>query len=449
MDTPDPDPSASIIALIINLSSTGFSTGIAISILVLLLLLVLSALVSGSETAYFSLKPADVNLLEALDSETDKLVLSLRDHPKTLLATILIANNLLNVAIVILSGFITENLFQIADNPLIGFLIQIVAITSLILLVGEIIPKVVANKHPLKVASIMARPLGILIGIFKPLSYMLVASSTFIDRRLSRKLRGISISELSDAIDITSDDTALPEEKQMLKGIATFSEKDARSIMKSRVNITAIDIETSFENLLELILNTGFSRIPVYEDNLDKVLGILYIKDLLPYLNQSELEWKTLIRSAFFIPENKKINDLLQEFREKKIHMAIVVDEYGGTSGLLTLEDIIEEIVGDISDEFDKEPDDSFYQRLDERNILFDASTSLLDFCKVMELDEHYFEDVQGESDTLAGLLLELEGRIPEQGLKVSCKDYAFEVTDADARRIKKLNVSKRAENDA
>jgi gliding motility-associated protein GldE len=449
LDTPDPDPSASLIALIINLSSTGFSTGIAISIFVLLLLLVLSALVSGSETAYFSLKPADVNLLEALDSETDRLVLSLRDHPKTLLATILIANNLLNVAIVILSGFITENLFQIADNPLIGFLIQIVAITSLILLVGEIIPKVVANKHPLKVASIMARPLGILIGIFKPLSYMLVASSTFIDRRLSRKLRGISISELSDAIDITSDDTALPEEKQMLKGIATFSEKDARSIMKSRVNITAIDIETSFENLLELILNTGFSRIPVYEDNLDKVLGILYIKDLLPYLNQTELEWKTLVRSAFFVPENKKINDLLQEFREKKIHMAIVVDEYGGTSGLLTLEDIIEEIVGDISDEFDKEPDDNFYQRLDEHNILFDASTSLLDFCKVMELDEHYFEDVQGESDTLAGLLLELEGRIPEQGLKVSCKDYAFEVTDADTRRIKKLNVSKRSENEA
>lgn len=449
MDTPDPDPSASFLTLIINLSVTGFSGGIVVSIIVLLLLLVLSALVSGSETAYFSLRPTDVNFLEATGSETNKLVLSHRDHPKALLATLLIANNLINVAIVILSGFIAENLFRISENPVIGFLIQIVAITSLILLVGEIIPKVVANKYPLRVATAMAKPLKVLTSIFKPLSYLLVTSSLFLDRYMGRKIRGISISELSEAINITADDTALPEEKQMLKGIATFSEKEARSIMKSRVNITAIDIETPFEELLELILNTGFSRIPVYEDNLDKVLGILYIKDLLPYLNQTELEWKMLVRSAFFVPENKKINDLLQEFREKKIHMAIVVDEYGGTSGLLTLEDIIEEIVGDISDEFDKEPDDSFYQRLDEHNILFDASTSLLDFCKVMELDEHYFEDVQGESDTLAGLLLEMEGRIPEQGLKVNCKDYSFEVTDADARRIKKLNVSKRAENNA
>lgn len=449
LDTPDPDPSASLITLIINLSSTGFSTGIAISILILLLLLVLSALVSGSETAYFSLKPADINLLEITASEKDKLVLSHRDHPKTLLATILIANNLINVAIVILSGFIADNLFRIAENPIAGFLIQIVAITSLILLVGEIIPKVVANKFPLKVASLMAKPLRFLVSLFKPLSFMLVASSTFIDKRLSRKMRGISVSDLSDAIDITSDDAALPEEKQMLKGIATFSEKEARSIMKSRVNITAIDIKTPFEELLELILATGFSRIPVYEDSFDKVLGILYIKDLLPYLNQKELDWKALIRPAFFVPENKKINDLLQEFREKKIHMAIVVDEYGGTSGLLTLEDIIEEIVGDISDEFDKEPDDSFFQKLDENNILFDASTSLLDFCKVMELDEHYFEEVQGESDTLAGLLLELEGRIPEPGLKVNCRDYAFEITDADSRRIKQLKVSKKEETNA
>lgn len=233
-------------------------------------------------------------------------MLSHRDHPKTLLATILIANNLINVAIVILSGFIADNLFRIAENPIAGFLIQIVAITSLILLVGEIIPKVVANKFPLKVASFMAKPLRFLVSLFKPLSFMLVASSTFIDKRLSRKMRGISVSDLSDAIDITSDDTALPEEKQMLKGIATFSEKEARSIMKSRVNITAIDIKTPFEQLLELILATGFSRIPVYEDSFDKVLGILYIKDLLPYLNQKELDWKALIRPAFFVPENKK-----------------------------------------------------------------------------------------------------------------------------------------------
>jgi len=444
LDTPDPDPYASLIAIIINFTVTNFSSEIIISIFVLLVLLLLSALVSGSETAYFSLKPADVNLLEAVTTASNKLVLSHRDNPKTLLATLLIANNLINVAIVILSGFVADHFLRLSENPVVAFLIQIVAITSLILLVGEIIPKVVANKFPLKVAVFMARPIRFMISLFKPFSVLLSASSTFLDKRLSRKMRSISMSELSDAIDITSDESALPEEKQMLKGIATFSEKEVRSIMKSRVNITAIDIETPFEELLELILSSGFSRIPAYEGSFDKVVGILYIKDLLPYIKSKEVDWRSLIRPAFFIPENKKINDLLQEFREKKIHMAIVVDEYGGTSGLLTLEDIIEEIVGDISDEFDKEPDNSFYQRVDADHTLFDASTSLLDFCKVMELNEHYFADVQGESDTLAGLLLEIEGRIPKSGVIINCNDFAFKVTDADARRIKKLEVSKK-----
>lgn len=446
MDTPDPDPYASLIAIILNTDFTGFNSTTFLGLVVLVILLFFSAMVSGSETAYFSLKPADLHWLENSEDESSKLVLLHRENPKTLLATILIANNLVNVAIVILSSFLTQSLFQLSENPIVTFMVQIVAITSLILLIGEIIPKVIANKNPLRLALLMSRPLRILISVFKPLSYLLVSSTNIIDKRLNRRMKHISISDLSDAIDITTDEQALPEEKQMLKGIATFSEKEARSIMKSRVNITAIDINAPFKELLELIINSGFSRIPAYDGSFDKVIGILYIKDLLPFLNQNELDWKSLIRPAFFIPENKKINDLLQEFRHKKIHMAIVVDEYGGTSGLLTLEDIIEEIVGDISDEFDKVPDDDFYEEIDENTTVFEAQTSLLDFCKVMKLDEHYFEDVQGESDTLAGLLLEIEGRIPEQGLTIKCKEFSFEITDADARRIKEIKVIKRPE---
>ncbi len=446
MDTPDPDPYASLIAIILNTDFTGFNSTTFLGLVVLAILLFFSAMVSGSETAYFSLKPADLHWLENSEDESSKLVLLHRENPKTLLATILIANNLVNVAIVILSSFLTQSLFQLSENPIVTFMVQIVAITSLILLIGEIIPKVIANKNLLRLALLMSRPLSILISVFKPLSYLLVSSTNIIDKRLNRRMKHISISDLSDAIDITTDEQALPEEKQMLKGIATFSEKEARSIMKSRVNITAIDINAPFRELLELIINSGFSRIPAYDGSFDKVIGILYIKDLLPFLNQNELDWKSLIRPAFFIPENKKINDLLQEFRHKKIHMAIVVDEYGGTSGLLTLEDIIEEIVGDISDEFDKVPDDDFYEEIDENTTVFEAQTSLLDFCKVMKLDEHYFEDVQGESDTLAGLLLEIEGRIPEQGLTIKCKEFSFEITDADARRIKEIKVIKRPE---
>jgi gliding motility-associated protein GldE len=445
LDTPDPDPYASIIAILLNTDFVGLNSTTFLGLAVLLLLLFFSAMVSGSETAYFSLKPSELHLLENSETESSKAVLAHREHPKTLLATILIANNLVNVAIVILSSFLTQSLFRFSENPLVAFLVQIVAITSLILLIGEIIPKVIANKFPLKLATIMARPLSVMVTIFKPFSHVLVSSTSFIEKRLSRQLKNVSISDLSDAIDITADDQALPEEKQMLKGIATFSEKEARSIMKSRVNITAIDIHAPFQELLEMIINSGFSRIPAYDGSIDKVVGILYIKDLLPYLDHDDLDWKPLIRPAFFIPENKKINDLLQEFRQKKIHMAIVVDEYGGTSGLLTLEDIIEEIVGDISDEFDKVPDDDFYKEIDEHTTVFDAQTSLLDFCKVMKIDEHYFEDVQGESDTLAGLLLELEGRIPKRGLTIKCKDFSFEVTDADARRIKELKVIKKS----
>lgn len=442
METPDPDPYASIFSLLISITFNGFDASIILGLFILLVLLGLSALISGSETAYFSLRPSDLSLLKETTDETSAKILRLREMPKTLLATILIVNNLVNISIVILSSYLTLALFDFQDNQVAAFFVQVIAITSLILLIGEIIPKIYANKLPLKIARLMANPLFFFILIFKPLSSLLVNSISLLDKQLSAKSQSLSMSDLSAAIEITSDESTPPEEKKMLKGIASFGEKEVRSVMKSRVDITAVESKASYEKLIETILNSGFSRIPIYEESLDKVLGILYIKDLLPYLNQNDLDWLRLIRPAFFVPEGKKINDLLQEFREKKIHLAIVVDEYGGTAGLLSLEDIIEEIVGDISDEFDKESNDKFYTRTTHGAYVFEGRTNLVDFIKVMELDDHYFEDVQGESDTLAGLVLELEGRIPEAGLKIKCKGFLFEVFEADARRIKKIKVT-------
>ncbi len=448
MDPSDPDPYAGILAALTNSVFHGFSAPSLIGLLAILILLVFSALISGSETAFFSLKAIDLKNLRESGQETDKLVLELREKAKHLLATLLIANNLVNVAIVIISTFITFQIFNLNENPVLAFTIQVVIVTSLILLFGEIIPKVIANQRPLSATRMMARPLKNMVTLFKPLSNILVYSTHFLDNRLARKSSDFVMSELSAAIDITSDGSAPSDERQMLKGIATFSEKEVTSIMKSRVNITAIDISSDFQSLLKLILNSGFSRIPVYEDSLDKVMGVLYIKDMIPFLDKEAFDWKQLIRPAFYVPETKKINDLLQEFREKKIHLAIVVDEYGGTSGLLTLEDIIEEIVGEINDEFDKDSEISTYRKLDANTFLFEARTNLIDFCKVAGIDEHYFEDVQGESDTLAGLLLELEGSIPETGRKISCRGFIFEITDADNRRIKQVKATKKPVNE-
>lgn len=448
MDPSDPDPYAGILAALTNSVFHGFSAPSLIGLLAILILLVFSALISGSETAFFSLKAIDLKNLRESGQETDKLVLELREKAKHLLATLLIANNLVNVAIVIISTFITFQIFNLNENPVLAFTIQVVIVTSLILLFGEIIPKVIANQRPLSATRMMARPLKNMVTLFKPLSNILVYSTHFLDNRLARKSSDFVMSELSAAIDITSDGSAPSDERQMLKGIATFSEKEVTSIMKSRVNITAIDITSDFQSLLKLILNSGFSRIPVYEDSLDKVMGVLYIKDMIPFLDKEAFDWKQLIRPAFYVPETKKINDLLQEFREKKIHLAIVVDEYGGTSGLLTLEDIIEEIVGEINDEFDKDSEISTYRKLDANTFLFEARTNLIDFCKVAGIDEHYFEDVQGESDTLAGLLLELEGSIPETGRKISCRGFIFEITDADNRRIKQVKATKKPVNE-
>lgn len=443
METPDPDPEplTEILSVVLNSFFTGFSLNAIIGLIVLCLLLIASALISSSETAIFSLQPADIADLESRDDAKSKLLLKLREKPKTLLATILIGNNLVNVTITLLSTYIISQMFDIMNYPVAAFVLEVIVVTSLLLIIGEITPKIYASKQAVKISRFMARPLSALIVVFRPLSRILVKSTSFMDKHLEKKKGEISIDDLSTAVDIATETSVLDEERQMLKGIASFSEKEVSNVMRPRIDIIGIDYGMPFTEMLETVIKSGFSRIPVYQESLDNMNGILYVKDLLPYLDAESYEWHKLIRPAFFVPENRRINDLFQDFREKKIHIAIVVDEYGGTSGLITMEDVIEEIVGDISDEFDKEKQEQHYTKLDDGSFLFKAQTSIVDFCKIFGVDEDYFEPMQGEADTLAGLILEIEGRIPEIGFKFDFEEFVFEITDADLRRIKEVKV--------
>ena len=402
---------------------------------------------SSSETAYFSLQPNDISELESSQNRNEKLVLEIRQKPKTLLVTILIFNNLVNISITIFSTYIMNMIFNLSVNPVLAFILNVVVVTSLILLVGEMIPKVYASKKAKSIAILMAPILNVLIMVFKPLSKVFVASTSFIDKKLVKKTGTISLSDLSTAVDIATEEGTSQEEKNMLKGIATFGEKEVSDIMRPRVNMFSVSIETDFDELLSQVVDKGFSRIPVYDKDLDDVKGMLYVKDMLPHIDEKNFVWQKLLRPAFFVPENKKINDLFQDFRTKKIHIAIVVDEYGGTSGLVTLEDIVEEIVGDISDEFDKEPENENYKKLDNNTYIFKAQISIVDFCKVYAVDDNYFEEIEGESDTLAGMILEMEGRIPEAGFKSSYKDFTFEIVESDNKHIIKIKVTRKDED--
>ena len=444
METPDPDPLIGLLTVVSNNFYKGFTEqpiSAIIGLAVLVLLLIASALISSSETAFFSLQPADIDELESRTDVKSKLVLKLRETPKTLLATILIVNNFVNVTITLLSTYIMALLFDMVNYPVVAFLLEVVIVTSLILIVGEITPKIYAGKRPVTVARFMARPLRFLIGFFKPLSKPLVNSTSFMDKHLEKKKGDISMKDLSTAVDIATEESTPLDEKQMLKGIASFSEKEVSSVMIPRVDIIGVEKNMEFTEMLAIVIKSGFSRIPFYDETMDKVSGILYVKDLLPYLDAQSYEWQKLIRPAFFVPENRKINDLFQDFREKKIHIAIVVDEYGGTSGLITMEDVIEEIVGEINDEFDETNKEEHYTKLDDGSYLFKAQTSIVDFCKVFGVDENYFEPMQGEADTLAGLILEIEGRIPEIGFKFNFEKFNMEITDADTKRIKEVKV--------
>jgi putative hemolysin len=430
--------------ILIDLPVTGFSVGVIAGILAIIVLLLGSAMASGAEVAFFSLGPNQLHELRLKEDKADKAVLHLLEMPKHLLATLLISNNFFNVAIVIISTYVTNSLFDFSQFPYwLAFLIQVVVVTSLILLFGEVMPKVYATRNSIKLARILAGPLRILMKIFYPLSSLLVRSTNLIDRRISRKAYNVSISELSDAIELTSGKNTPDEERKILQGIVKLGDIEVKEIMKSRVDVTAVDISINYKELLELIVEAGYSRIPAYEDSFDHVKGIVYIKDLLPHLDrEDDFNWVELLRDAFFVPENKKINDLLQEFQEKKIHLAVVVDEYGGTSGIVTLEDIIEEIVGEISDEHDEPSDDFEYSKLDDYNFIFEGKTSLNDFYKILEIDDELFDEVRGDADSLAGLILELMEKMPEKDEQVSYRQFTFTVKSVDKRRIKRVLVT-------
>ncbi len=443
MENADLDPYQHLLGLVANQFLTDIPFGLLAGILVLVLLIISSGLVSGSETAFFSLSPSDFDELRHSNSKSDKILLRFSDKPKELLATILIANNLINVSIVILSTYLSAMLFDFSDNRVLAFVVEVLSITSVILVFGEIIPKILANKEALMVARFMAHPLKFSMKIFKPFSVLLVRSTVLIDKKFGKKGHAISMSELSDAIEITTGDSAPEEEKMILKGIATFGEKETSEVMQSRVNITALEINQPFAEVMKVVAESGFSRITVYEANLDKIKGVLYIKDLLPVTGEQKIvDWRSLLRPPFYVPENKRLNDLLQEFRQKKIHLAIVVDEYGGTSGIITLEDIIEEIVGEISDEFDKEDQQFSYKKLSPTKYRFEAKTPLNDLCKILRLEDDFFDQVKGESDSLGGLLLELGGKIPEKNSKTSYKQFDFRVTDVDTRKINEVEIT-------
>ena len=415
------------------------SIEIILGLIIVLLLLILSGFVSGSEVAYFSLSPSDVHKIEDSNSRISRMVLQLLKVPDRLLATILITNNFVNVGIVVLSAFITNALFIFTGPPWVAFLIQVVAITALILFCSEIFPKIYASRFAIQFARITAPGLAFFSRLFYPISLFLIYSTSIVNRRLLKHSSNISIDDLSDALELT--ESNLQEEKDILKGIVKFGNIDVCDIMRSRVDTIAVDISMDFDELLKIINSSGYSRIPVYEDTFDKIKGILYIKDLLPLLQKSSgFKWQSLIRPSYFVPESKKINDLLKEFQTNRIHMAVVVDEYGGTSGIVTLEDILEEIVGEITDESDEE--ELPYEKIDNYNFVFECKILLNDFYKVLELDDDIFEKVKGEADTLAGLILELRGEIPKKDDKLVYKNLAFTIVSVDNRRIKKIKVT-------
>ena len=425
------------------LAQSTMSLGLIIAFIIMGALLLCSALISGSEVAYFSLSPAEMEEIEESKSSSSKRILSLVENPQKLLATILVANNFLNVGIIILSTYIMDGILPVDMPSIEKFLWQTVLVTFIILLLGEVVPKVYATKSGLRLARIMSLPITLMESpwIFGSIGNVLIRSTNVIEKRIKKRDANVSVDSLEHALELTNDQNTTEEERKILQGIVRFGNTDVKQIMKPRTDVVAFDIETNYDELLKEIVKAGHSRVPVYRESFDHIEGILYIKDLLPHFDQSaSFEWQTLIRKPFIVPRSKKIDDLLAEFQEKKIHLAIVVDEYGGTQGIVTLEDILEEIVGEITDEFDD--DNLAYSKLDENNYVFEGKTPLNDVYRALDIEGKEFEDAKGESDTLAGFILELFGKIPQKNEKINFEHYVFTVEAADRRRVKQVKIT-------
>ena len=403
------------------------------------LLLVISGLISASEVAFFSLTPADINQIEESDNAKDKLIAQSLQQPENLLATILIGNNFVNVAIILLLTLFTNSLLNFENAQLLGFIFQIVVITFLLLLFGEIVPKIYASRNGQKISRFTVSFLHFLGVLFKPMVKLLVNSTSFVNNKLAKHNRtNISMDELSQALELTTNNK--DEDKEILEGIIKFGNIQVVDIMTSRVDMVDVDIKTNFKQLIKLIIDCGYSRIPVYSGTRDNIKGVLYSKDLLPHLDKPDnFRWQSLMRQPYYVPETKKIDDLLNEFQKNRVHLAIVVDEYGGTSGLVTLEDIVEEIVGDISDEYDE--DEKMFTKIDNHTFVFEAKIQLNDFFKIEEIEAEDFSKISDEVETLAGLVLEIKGEIPTKNERIVYDKYIFEIMAVDNRRIKKIKL--------
>jgi len=438
LDTSLDDPYPSVLLTYLTDLPVSFFLVNGLSILVLLFF---SGLISGSEVAFFSLNHEQITSSKSSDKRQDHLIHGLVLNPRRLLATILILNNLVNIFIVTISTFATWKIVGNKDADGLIIVVLTVAITVMIIFFGEIVPKVYANHNNLAFARFTAPILSVADKVLFPVSWMLLSISNVIESRIQRKGYNLSVDEINQALEITADKEVTEEEKGMLKGIVNFSTLSVKQVMKSRIDITAVDTHTSFHDLMDQVNKTGYSRIPVYNETIDKIDGILYIKDLLPHLEMGEeFHWQSLLRPGFFVPESKKIDDLFKDFQAKQVHMAIVVDEYGGTSGLITLEDVIEEIVGEINDEFDDD-NDIAYNKLDNNTFVFEGKTSLNDFCKITNQDIQEFESIKSESESLGGLLLELNNKLPNAGEKIRFRNFMFTIVAVDNKRIKRVRV--------
>ena len=428
----DPEPS-------FLLAST-LDTNLVFGFIAIFALLFCSALVSGAEVALFSLSQKDIDDTLQEHPSKGKIISELLEKPKKLLATLLVANNFINIGVVILFSFIGQNLFSAITLPILKFIVEVILVTFLILLFGEVLPKVYASRNNIKFAKWVAYPVAVLDKLLSPISLPMRKVTIYLHNKLGKQKTNFSVDQLSQALELTDTEDTSSEEQKILEGIVTFGNTDAKQVMSPRMDIFALEIEESFQSIYSKIVEKGFSRIPVYRDNIDQIEGVLFVKDLLRHIDKEEFDWKTLIREPFFIPENKKIDNLLKDFQNMKSHLAIVVDEYGGTSGIVSLEDIIEEIVGDISDEFDE--DNSNCSKIDDKNYLFEGKTNLKDFYRIIDVDEELFESTKGEAETLAGFILEILGNFPQKGQKITFENCTFTIEAVDKKRVKQIKVT-------
>ena len=396
-------------------------------------------MVSAAEVALFSLSQKDINTLTGEDPLKASIISKLLQRPKKLLATILVANNFSHIGVVIIFSFVGNSFFSALKSPILKFALEVLLVTFLILLFGEVLPKVYASRNNIKFSKFIARPISLLDRLLSPISLPMRAMTVFLHQKLGMQKSNISVNQLSQALEMTSTDDTTSDEQKILEGIVSFGNTDTKQVMSPRIDVFAIEIEETFAEIYPKIVDKGYSRIPVYKESIDHIEGILFIKDLIPHIHKNEFDWNKLIRTPFFVPENKKLDDLLKDFQRLKSHLAVVVDEYGGTSGLVSLEDVIEEIVGDISDEFDDE--NLNFSQIDDKNFLFEGKINLKDFYRIVDVNEDAFETSKGEAETLAGFILEILGNFPKKGQKIHFSTVHFIIESVDKKRIKQLKV--------